>query len=255
MTLTPAVGSRVAKGPARVARSSSRAQQLGRQGRADGRVLFRTIIRGTVEGAEGAEETPGNQLAAFLMAALAGGRSDFLGPPLAEVVQSAKRDAWAGPKEPTAEERSVYFKAFVDSLIASGVDFSTTKGTTVGDFLDAGDQQEELRWRLALAASESFVFAQQGPTTAPSGTGRFVVFQYCISIGIATFTRPSAVKYIPPGGSVLMAGLPYTMLSLIAGWWGIPFGPIFTVGAIYRNLRGGLDVTEAVTESAGMSGP
>ena len=43
--------------------------------------------------------------------------------------------------------------------------------------------------------------------------------------------------------SAVVKGLPYTLLSLVAGWWGIPWGPIFTIGALYNNLKGGKDVT------------
>jgi hypothetical protein len=33
------------------------------------------------------------------------------------------------------------------------------------------------------------------------------------------------------------------------GWWGIPWGPIFTVPALVTNLRGGIDVTESMLAS------
>ncbi|HZJ17206.1 MAG TPA: hypothetical protein VFD27_19290 [Chthoniobacteraceae bacterium] len=35
-----------------------------------------------------------------------------------------------------------------------------------------------------------------------------------------------------------------TMLTLFVGWWGIPWGPIFSIQSIYRNAMGGKDVTE-----------
>lgn len=38
-------------------------------------------------------------------------------------------------------------------------------------------------------------------------------------------------------------GLPYSFLTLILGWWGLPFGLINTPTAILRNLLGGEDVT------------
>lgn len=72
---------------------------------------------------------------------------------------------------------------------------------------------------------------------------RFVVFSYAISVVILTFKRGSAIFYIRPGESVLVKGMPYTLLSLVAGWWGIPFGPIFTIWALVTNLGGGKDVT------------
>jgi hypothetical protein len=31
----------------------------------------------------------------------------------------------------------------------------------------------------------------------------------------------------------------------VAGWWGIPFGPVFTIQSLWRNLNGGIDVTDA----------
>ena len=57
-----------------------------------------------------------------------------------------------------------------------------------------------------------------------------------------TFRR-SATVLVRPGQSVFAAGLPYTMISLVAGWWGFPFGLIFTPIAIIQNLSGGRDVT------------
>ncbi len=41
-------------------------------------------------------------------------------------------------------------------------------------------------------------------------------------------------------------GFAYTLLSLVAGWWGIPFGLIFTPTAIFTNMRGGKNVTAAI---------
>ena len=39
------------------------------------------------------------------------------------------------------------------------------------------------------------------------------------------------------------------IVLLVAGWWGIPWGPIYTIQSIYNNSRGGKDVTEAVANS------
>jgi len=43
--------------------------------------------------------------------------------------------------------------------------------------------------------------------------------------------------------------VPWTLLSLIAGWWGIPWGLIFTSQSLYINLRGGNDVTNEVANA------
>ena len=53
---------------------------------------------------------------------------------------------------------------------------------------------------------------------------RFVLFQYCVSVVILTFRRPSDIYFLRQGESALAKGLPFTLLSLVAGWWGIPVG-------------------------------
>lgn len=83
--------------------------------------------------------------------------------------------------------------------------------------------------------------------------GRFVVYQYCISLVFITFRRNSPVRFVRAGESAVTAGLPFTLLSLALGWWGIPFGIIYTPTVIYRNLKGGTDVTAAIIQRAAQS--
>jgi len=78
---------------------------------------------------------------------------------------------------------------------------------------------------------------------------RFVFFQYCISIVVLTFRRASDIYFLRQGESAVTKGLPFTLLSLVAGWWGIPWGPIYTIQSVYNNSRGGKDVTESVVNS------
>jgi len=73
--------------------------------------------------------------------------------------------------------------------------------------------------------------------------GKFVVYHYCISLVVVTFRRSSDVYFVRAGESALGKGMPWTLLTLVAGWWGIPFGPIFTVTSLVVNLKGGKDVT------------
>jgi|SRR5215470_4324533 len=79
--------------------------------------------------------------------------------------------------------------------------------------------------------------------------GKFVTYYYCISIIIMTFRRGSHIYFIKAGESPLSKGLPWTLLSLLFGWWGIPWGPIWTIQSIAVNFRGGKDVTAAVTNA------
>ena len=78
---------------------------------------------------------------------------------------------------------------------------------------------------------------------------KFVLFQYCISVIVLTFRRGSDIYFLKQGESAVVKGFPFTLLSLVLGWWGIPWGPIFTIQCVYNNLRGGKDVTQAVLNS------
>lgn len=75
--------------------------------------------------------------------------------------------------------------------------------------------------------------------------GRFVIYTYAVSILVLSFKRPSNIIFVRGGQSRAVKGLPYTLISLLLGWWGVPWGPIFTLGALFGNLVG-KDVTEAV---------
>jgi hypothetical protein len=76
--------------------------------------------------------------------------------------------------------------------------------------------------------------------------GRFVIFLYTISVLVMTFRRPSEVYFVRAGESAAAKGLGYTLLTLFLGWWGIPWGPIYSIGTLATNLGGGKDVTAEV---------
>jgi len=65
--------------------------------------------------------------------------------------------------------------------------------------------------------------------TAVAQGGRFVVFQYCVSLLVVSLKRSSPLYFIRPGESAFTRSLPYTLISFVAGWWGIPWGPIWTL--------------------------
>ncbi|HYC72935.1 MAG TPA: hypothetical protein VEB66_17115 [Opitutaceae bacterium] len=76
--------------------------------------------------------------------------------------------------------------------------------------------------------------------------GRLVMFTYCVSLIVVTLKRPTAIHLVKPGQSAAARSLPYTLLSLVTGWWGFPWGPVYTIQTLYQNLRGGFDVTDDV---------
>ncbi len=79
--------------------------------------------------------------------------------------------------------------------------------------------------------------------------GKFVIYQFCISILVITFKRSSNIYFISHEQNAVVKGLPYTLLSLVLGWWGIPWGPIYTIQSLWVNFKGGKDVTQEVLVS------
>jgi hypothetical protein len=76
--------------------------------------------------------------------------------------------------------------------------------------------------------------------------GRFIFYAFTISLIVVTFKRTSGVYLVRSGKNAIVKGIPYTLLSFFFGWWGIPYGPKYTLESIRTNLRGGKDVTDDV---------
>jgi hypothetical protein len=74
---------------------------------------------------------------------------------------------------------------------------------------------------------------------------KIVRYYYCISVLIMSFRRVH-VRFIKTGESRVTPGLPFTLISLFCGWWGIPWGPIWTIQALATNFGGGKDITQDV---------
>ena len=81
--------------------------------------------------------------------------------------------------------------------------------------------------------------------------GRFVNYQYCISLLLVTLRRPSSVMLLTAHDRGVIRGLPYTFVTLLLGWWGVPWGPIYTAAALLCNFGGGHDVTLPVRRFLG----
>jgi hypothetical protein len=82
------------------------------------------------------------------------------------------------------------------------------------------------------------------PTVNDDATGsRLVFYEYCISLVFITLRRPSRLHRLAPGRSGVVEGLPYTLLTLALGWWGIPWGIIYTPLVLWTNLSGGREIT------------
>lgn len=76
--------------------------------------------------------------------------------------------------------------------------------------------------------------------------GRFVTFPYTVSIVVMTFKRGSSIYFIQPGEKSIKHSYKHVLVNSVLGWWGIPWGPIYTIGCMYDHITGGKDITGEV---------
>jgi hypothetical protein len=79
---------------------------------------------------------------------------------------------------------------------------------------------------------------------------RFIYYEFTISLFFVSFKRNSGVYLLEKGANAISKGLPFTMISLLFGWWAFPKGPKNTIESINTNRRGGKDVTDIVMQKA-----
>ena len=75
---------------------------------------------------------------------------------------------------------------------------------------------------------------------------KFVLFPYTVSFVLMTLKRSSSIYFILPSEKSIKYSYPHVGVNLAFGWWGIPWGPIYTLSAIYTQIIGGKDVTQIV---------
>ena len=85
--------------------------------------------------------------------------------------------------------------------------------------------------------------------------GRFVIFSYTISIIIMTFKQPTSIYFLRSGEGAFVPSLPFLMITCCFGWWGFPFGPIYSIWSLVENLGGGKDVTREIMQAMAVSVP
>lgn len=77
---------------------------------------------------------------------------------------------------------------------------------------------------------------------------RLVSYEYCLSFIVVTLKRSSDLYLVPPREADLGNRALFSSLSFFIGWWGIPWGPIYTISTIFRNLRGGHDHSQKLVD-------
>ncbi len=76
--------------------------------------------------------------------------------------------------------------------------------------------------------------------------GKFVIYVYAVSIIVMSFKQGTDIHFVRHNESRFAKGLPWFLLSFFLGWWGFPWGFVYTPSALYTGIRGGKDVTAEV---------
>jgi hypothetical protein len=126
---------------------------------------------------------------------------------------------------------------------------------------DHDDRDLHLRggWRLRVTAADAppagapDIRAPGGrPLTADevrarvAAGARLVRFELCVSALVFTLRRQSEVYLTDTRRQRTLRGLWYSLGSLLLGPWGVPWGLVWTPWAVWVNLSGGVDETDAV---------
>ncbi|RYM34554.1 hypothetical protein ERX46_04050 [Brumimicrobium glaciale] len=98
---------------------------------------------------------------------------------------------------------------------------------------------------IKLANNNSYTYEEV--KAAENNGGSFVTYQWIIPLPLFyPVRRLSKVYFIPKDGNQAKYAKKYNIISLIIGWWGLPFGPIFVNRSVRLNNNGGVDVTEDI---------
>jgi hypothetical protein len=98
--------------------------------------------------------------------------------------------------------------------------------------------REHILPRREIFENEGIYF--KGYKITPST--QLVRYKYVVSIGVFTFTINSRL-FLKEKISENIRSEIYVVISILLGWWGIPWGPIRTIEAIRSNHRGGEQLT------------
>jgi hypothetical protein len=98
-----------------------------------------------------------------------------------------------------------------------------------------------LRWFQKLSPKEVRARIEDGAMG--------IRFDYVASVLFVTFRWQSKIHLVQHEASTYFRGIPYTLFSLLFGLWGLPWGPIETLKAVWNNLGGGTDVTDELEEA------
>jgi hypothetical protein len=93
--------------------------------------------------------------------------------------------------------------------------------------------------------------ASVGPAFLGPGE-RVVFYEWCVSLLFVTVRRPSRLYRLRAEERGIVRGLPYTLVTLVFGWWGVPWGLVHTPLVLWTNLTGGRVITQEEWTSEGL---
>lgn len=98
------------------------------------------------------------------------------------------------------------------------------------------DKRKQTQLRMKIKGIHGWNIAQIQDEI--SGGGRFVQYNWCISLLVVTYRYQSPIYFLRKNESAFIKGVPYTIITLLLGWWGIPYGPFYTLTSVYKNIEG-----------------
>jgi hypothetical protein len=107
------------------------------------------------------------------------------------------------------------------------------------------DQNSQAASELIELRGTRPLFAEELRTRITAGA-RCVRFEFCFSLLFVTIRRQSPAFLTSSWEQRYLWGLWYSVLALVLGPWGIPWGLLWTPWAIWVNVTGGADCTEEV---------
>src|SRR3954471_17505583 len=103
-----------------------------------------------------------------------------------------------------------------------------------------GDQKPESFSELLRLRGVRPLFAEELRTRLAAGA-RCVRFEFCFSLLLVTVRRQWPVFLTGSWQERYLRGLWYSLLAVLLGPWGVPWGLLWTPWAVWVNTTGGAD--------------
>ncbi len=107
------------------------------------------------------------------------------------------------------------------------------------------DQNRPGASKLLTLGGTRPLFDEELRTRVAAGA-RCVRFEFCFSLLVVTVRRQSPVYLTSSWEQRYLRGLWYSVLALLLGPWGIPWGLLWTPWAVWVNTTGGVDCTDEI---------